>query len=240
MTTLLLAATEASPWPPVIAGIGGAAIGGLVAFLGTWWQEQRRWQREDRLRWDPARFNAYGRFVEAARLTINRAEAYVGSVGWAKRLEEQEQEAQKRADEEYTAAERVNLEFIDALERPKWQSELREQIDRKHLASIRVSRQDATEQHERLRLEISNSADSLTKAAAEIELIGSAVTVQAATTLHRHIEGVVRHATAALLRPLEASDSQTFKAVHERFEQLLVEFQQRAKAELTSHRSTDS
>lgn len=172
MTILLLAATdEASPWPPVIAGIGGAVIGGLVAFLGTWWQEQRRWQREDRLRWDPARFSAYGRYIEAARLTMNRAEAYDGSVAWAKRLEEQEIEAQKKADEEYTHLENVNQDFVKPADWPKWQTELRQQVDSKHLASIRALRLDATGQHERLRLDLTNVADSLTKAVAEIELM---------------------------------------------------------------------
>jgi hypothetical protein len=40
---------------------------------------------------------------------MNRAEAYDGSVAWAKRLEEQEIEAQKKADEEYTHLENVAL-----------------------------------------------------------------------------------------------------------------------------------
>jgi hypothetical protein len=240
MTILFLAATdESSPWPPVIAGIAGTVIGGLVAFLGTWWQEQRRWQREDRLRWDPARFNAYGQFIEAARLTMNRAEAYGGSVAWAKRLEEQELAAQKQADEEYTATESEQLQYVHPRERPKWQTELRQQIDSRHLASIRASGQDATEQHERLRLELSNAADSLTRAVAEIELIGSALTVQAATTLHGHIEEVVRYATAALMRALEEFDNQEFRSFHERFEQLLTEFEERAKAELTSQSLSD-
>jgi hypothetical protein len=230
---LIAADNTTSPWPSIIAAIGGAVVGGLVAFLGAWWQEQRRWTREDRLRWDPARFSAYGRFIEAARLSVNRAELYVGSVLWARRLEQQEKSASNAVEEKLEGAE---LRGIAVAERPKYLKEMREALENKYVADIRTARQKVTAEHERLRGDFENAADSMTKAAADIELIASPASAQAAAAVERHIEKLLQFARDTLLAlPLEAITDSHLSAYREDFEKLLADFETAAKTELTAH-----
>jgi hypothetical protein len=128
--------------------VGGAAVGGLLALLGSWWQEQRRWAREDRLRWGPARFDAYSRFIEAASLTHDRV-----------------------------------FQFMVSFKKNK---------DRQAFAgSNKELAQPSQEEVEERRHDFENSLSSLTKALAEIDLIGSGATRESAHAVQNAIAEMV-------------------------------------------------
>jgi hypothetical protein len=73
------AAIAESPWIAPIAGVLGAAVGGLVGVLGASLADRRRFRREDTTRWLDARRTAYARMVAAGINALRVTSTIVGA-----------------------------------------------------------------------------------------------------------------------------------------------------------------
>jgi hypothetical protein len=233
---LLVAADEGSTWPTAIAAIAGAAIGGLVAFIGSWWQEQRRWSREDRLRWDPARLSAYGRFLEAAHLSLQRVDSYIASTHLQEQRYNDRQNAQGKAEFEYQRQWAEIREDTPGAYRPSVEKDLRAQIELTYLEESRQLYQEAAEDTQRLLLSFENAIDSFTKAASEIRLIAGISTKEKAELVRANVDLLVAQ-VHKVTDSTEPTIETKLAECKDTIQKLLDDFANSAETELTAHRS---
>jgi hypothetical protein len=234
---LLVAQTDQGPpWIAVVAAIGGAAIGGVVAFLGSWWQEQRRWAREDQLRWDPARLSAYSRFGEAARVSVHRAELYAQSLLAQRRVRDAELNAKARADtqfQDFIKRRQADFERMPYMDVDSVLRASRERIDSQHLDEIRRSKEELLEEMPRLFQEFTNVTEACTRASAEISLIALASTAEKAALVQAHIGRLVGFIHNEFPES-EAEVDEILARFRDESEQTLAGFELAAKTELTA------